>query len=78
MAAGLRAGHLFRRSFLLCRPYSGGSSPIQDAAAPRRSRLVDDTALSGKTRREVFRGWLVFKLLSSNWIVEKSVQVRSR
>ena len=35
------------------------------------------SALAGKSGREVFRGWLVFKLLTYDWIINNSLTVRT-
>lgn len=35
-----------------------------------------EAALAGKQKWEVFRGWLVFKLLTYDWIVQNGLTVR--
>ena len=35
------------------------------------------SALAGKSGREMFRGWLVFKLLTYDWIINNSLTVRT-
>ena len=69
-------GRRFQRSFLLGRQYSDRSPPTLKRAP--RFQVDTNSALSGKTRREVFRGWMVYKLLSYNWIVQSSMEVRAR
>lgn len=73
-----RGQYLIQRTLLLGRRCRRGRS---NRAATPTFRLDGDTAtasaLSGKRYGELLRGWMVFKLLSYNWMVEKSLAVRA-
>ena len=61
-----------RGRYLLGRRYStrAAATPPHDAL-----RLATASALSSQTYGEVLRGWIIFKLLTYDWIVRRSLTV---